>query len=678
MKTNPSCKQAGYYRTYLLKLYIPLLFVFCSFPAVAFDNTAFPVRIIKTNVSTCGNGADGSIKVIPEDGIAPFTYSWTGPNGFTSSQEAIDGLSVGFYHVTITDATANVTTVSNMHITFAYSPYITYSGSVSGYCNNTGCIILYGNAGVQPYVYSLNGVNFQESNTFNNLAAGTYTAYLKDQMGCLSTRQVTVSATAPIVVSSYVRTASSCGSDGVIEVYRTGGIGPYTYSLDNINYQASNVFANLVSSNFYTAWVMDSKGCKSFQSNIRVTQVSSLSVTSVKTNSSACVNDGTIRVNVTGGMGGYTYSMDDITYQASNSFYALAPGTYTCWAKDYKGCKGSTSVTIGTNPIVVTAATGSTNSCNMNGTIQLFRTGGVGPYMYSLNNVNYSSSNVFTGLPGGTYTGWVKDSKGCRASLPGITVVTGYEITATVTKTNSSTCVNNGSISLTPGGGTAPYTYSMDNISFQSVNTFTGLAPGNYVFWVKDAFGCKTSVNTNIGLNNIDVSVVVTDVTNCAVPDGTVQVFRTGGTGGFTYSLDGMNYQTSNLFTGLEEGYYMAFVKDSNICIGVQPDVVVHTTCISLSGKGKRNENRAADNGKTEVKVFAYPNPAITDFVIQTEGFDAGKLIVTVTDVMGRILYRSEGDNKAKFRFGNAFKPGVYNIQVVQGNRKKMLRLVKE
>lgn len=641
-------------------------------------NTSFPVRVIKTNISACGNGSDGSIKVIPEGGTAPFVFSWSGPNGFSSSQEAIDGLPAGFYNVEITDANANVTTVNNMHLSFAYSPYITHSGTVSGYCNNTGSIILYGNAGVQPYIYSLNGTNYQESNTFNNLAAGTYTAYVKDLMGCISTKQVTVLSTAPIVVSSFVRTASSCNNDGVIELYRTGGIGPYLYSLDNINYQVSNVFSNLASSMFYTAWVMDSKGCKASQSNIRVTQVSGLTVAATKTNSSTCVNDGTIRINANGGMGAYTYSLDDITYQSGNSFFNIAPGTYTCWAKDYKGCKGTVSVTMGINPFVVTANIGTTNSCNRNGSIQLFRTGGTGPYKYSLNSINYSSSNVFTGLPGGTYTGWVKDSKGCIASLAGITVVTGYEITATVIKTNSSTCVNNGTILLTAGSGTAPYTYSLDNINYQAGNVFTNLGPGNYVGWVKDAFGCKTSVNANIGLNHIEVSVAVTNVTNCSVPDGTVQIFKTGGTGGFTYSLDGQEYQTRNVFSGLDQGTYMAFVKDSNICIGVLPDVIVNTVCISFTGKNYSSERININNEKGNLNIRAYPNPTTTEFLIQPEGFGPGKVTIIVTDIMGRKLFQSEKESNQQLRVGKNYKAGLYHVQVMQGNDKKSARLIKE
>lgn len=641
-------------------------------------SSTFPVRVIKTNISACGNGSDGSIKVIPEGGTAPFVFSWTGPNGFNSSQEAIEGVPAGYYHVVITDANANITTVNNMHLSYAYIPYITHSGTVSGVCNNTGSIILYGNAGVQPYTYSLNGTSYQESNTFNNLAAGTYTAYVKDLKGCISTKQVTVLSTAPIVVSSFVRTASSCNNDGVIEIYRTGGIGPYLYSLDNVNYQVSNVFSNLTPSMFYTVWVMDSKGCKASQSNIRVTQVSGLSVTAVKTNSSTCVNDGTIRINTTGGVGAYTYSLDNITYQSGNSFFNIAPGTYTCWAKDFKGCKGSVSVTMGTNPIVVTASTGTTNSCNRNGSIQLFRTGGTGPYKYSLNNISFSSSNLFTGLAGGTYTGWVKDSKGCIESLTGITVVTGNEITASAIKTNSSTCVNNGSISLSALNGTAPYTYSLDDITYQPGQIFTNLAPGNYVGWVKDAFGCKTSVNTNIGLNHIEVSVSVTDVTNCAVPDGTVQVFKTGGTGGFTYSLDGQDYQTSNVFTGLEEGTYMAFVKDSNICIGVLPDVIVSTVCISFTGKNKAADDRYIKNETGNLNIRAFPNPSSNEFLVQPGGFGPGKVTIIVTDIMGRKIFQSEIESNLQFRIGKNYKAGLYHVQLIQGNDKKSARLIKE
>lgn len=49
------------------------------------------------------NGNDGSIDLTPSGGTAPYSYDWTGPNGFTSTDQSPTGLEGGAYEVTITD-----------------------------------------------------------------------------------------------------------------------------------------------------------------------------------------------------------------------------------------------------------------------------------------------------------------------------------------------------------------------------------------------------------------------------------------------------------------------------------------------------------------------------------------------------------------------------------------------
>lgn len=49
------------------------------------------------------NGNDGNINISVSGGTSPYSYSWSGPNGFSSTQEDPDGLESGDYVVTITD-----------------------------------------------------------------------------------------------------------------------------------------------------------------------------------------------------------------------------------------------------------------------------------------------------------------------------------------------------------------------------------------------------------------------------------------------------------------------------------------------------------------------------------------------------------------------------------------------
>ena len=401
----------------------------------------FTATYVKTNLSSCSGLQDGSITVTPNGGVAPYTYAWTGITGSGNpattiypnpgNVSAITGLNYGYYNVTITDAGGcGSVTISNIHVEFAYAVYVTNSGSASSSCGNTGSVILYGNAGVIPYSYALvagTGMPtpapgaFQAGNTFTLLAAGPYTGFIKDAGGCVSAKNITVNSVAPIVVNPFAIGASSCAADGSIQIFRTGGIPPYTYSLDNVIYQVSNFFPGLATGP-YTAYVKDSKGCVGSQA-VTVAQGAALTVTASKINTSTCVNDGTIQVNATGGVAPYTYSINGGSYQASNSFNGLGAGTYAISVKDIKGCLGSLNVTINLNTITVTAsAVASTTCASNNGKIQLFRTGGTGPYTYSLDGNAYQASTIFLNLAPLTYDGYVKDSKGCIGVLNGIVV----------------------------------------------------------------------------------------------------------------------------------------------------------------------------------------------------------------------------------------------------------------
>lgn len=384
----------------------------------------------KTNVSVCGNGADGFISVTASGGTAPYTYSWTGTTGvggvipFTAGNvSTLSNLLIGYYYVDITDADMNTFTISGIHIEFAFAIYVTNSGSISSACGNTGSIILYGNAGVRPYTYSLDGITYQAGNTFINLAAGNYTGYMKDAAGCVSTKAITVTAAAPVTVTAFVISASSCASDGAVELYRTGGIPPYTYSKNGITYQAGNTFSGLAGGTVLTGWVKDSKGCIGSLPGITIPQGTGLNVTMLKTNTSTCVIDGTIQFNVTGGIPPFTYSLNNVTFQTGNTFSGLPIGHYFGYVKDSRGCRGASSTTIGLNPIKVTATVANATSCAANdGIIQVFQTGGTGSFTYSLDGNEYQASNTFTGLGHGIYSAFVKDGKVCVGVLNNIEV----------------------------------------------------------------------------------------------------------------------------------------------------------------------------------------------------------------------------------------------------------------
>jgi hypothetical protein len=75
-----------------------VLFSFFTFTITALaDDLTAVVTNTQPGLST------GSIDLTVAGGTAPYTYSWTGPNGMTALTEDVSNLPVGSYTVTVTD-----------------------------------------------------------------------------------------------------------------------------------------------------------------------------------------------------------------------------------------------------------------------------------------------------------------------------------------------------------------------------------------------------------------------------------------------------------------------------------------------------------------------------------------------------------------------------------------------
>jgi hypothetical protein len=87
--------------------------------------------------------------------------------------------------------------------------------------------------------------------------------------------------------------------------------------------------------------------------------------------------------------------------------------------KDAKGCISTRSDVLAkaATPVITSLRITTASACRDDGIITISRTGGTSPYSYSLNNVDYFTSNVFINLAAGTYTAYFKDAKGCTATL---------------------------------------------------------------------------------------------------------------------------------------------------------------------------------------------------------------------------------------------------------------------
>jgi gliding motility-associated-like protein len=312
---------------------------------------------------------------------------------------------------------------------------------------------------------------------------------------------------------------------------------------------------------------------------------SSFQLSSTSTAPSCGASNGSINITAAPTSGGitYTYSWSP-NVSSSASASNIAAGTYQITITSSTGCVKDTSITLtsGNAPTAIVVNNNDPTCGQSNGSINLGSvTGGTGPYTYSLNGAAYSSSLSYTNLASGTYTLSVKDNNGCFYNAPDIILNNGSGPTAIVSTTTSPSCgQSNGSINLgSVTGGTGPYTYSLNGAAYSSSLSYTNLASGTYTLSVKDNNGCIYNAPDIILNNGSGPTAIVSSTTSptCGQSNGSINLGSvTGGTGPYTYSLNGAAYSSSLSYTNLASGTYTLSVKDNNGCIYNAPDIILN------------------------------------------------------------------------------------------------------
>lgn len=217
-----------------------------------------------------------------------------------------------------------------------------------------------------------------------------------------------------------------------------------------------------------------------------------------------------------------------------------------------------------------------------------------------------------TSLAPGSYTIWVKDSRGCELAYTGVgspfvvrpPAPSALAVTTDVPLINgfAITCFggDNGKIRLTTTGGVpfttgGLYSYQLNNnmpiISSLTTYEFLGLFAGTYVVRIKDSYGCELVRTFVLNESTAIISLVSINVVPTICPNdltGKITVQPLGGAGvgvGTGYQIayrrkvvapaTALNYSlyvsvpsATNLYeiTGLRAGTYEIIVKDGNDC----------------------------------------------------------------------------------------------------------------
>ena len=371
-----------------------------------------------TNDVSCNGGADGSISTTAVGGAGGYTYNWSSGH----QTPAAGNLQANTYSVTITDA--NGCFIVESATISEPTPITLIVGQTATSCNggNDGTATVVGSGGTpnssNSYTFVWNTVPPQFGTTAIGLSGGqSYTVIATDVNGCTNQASITVGQPDAVTLTT-TQTDVTCDgyADGQANVIATGGIPGYTYSWDNGN--DSNAVITNVAAGTYNVTVTDFNGCNE-DISLTITEPSPVEI-ALSVENVLCKGESTGKAMglAAGGTPFYNFAWDDnARNQNGVEATGLAAGTYVVTLTDAQGCALVDSISI-TEPAEFVAATMSTSdvSCfgERDGGIIINAEGGVGPYEYSSNGVNWTGAHRLVGLTAGKYEAYVRDFNGCE------------------------------------------------------------------------------------------------------------------------------------------------------------------------------------------------------------------------------------------------------------------------
>ena len=392
-------------------------------------------------------------------------------------------------------------------------------------CTNlpNGKLFVTGQTGQGPYTYLWS--NSATTQAITGLTNGQYSVTVTDALGCVQSKSATVNTVPPVGLGGFTSTQPTCfNSDGVINLTVTGGTAPYYYSASTgtILVSYSNVWSlSGLSAGAYGFLVTDAGLCN-FTAGITIQSPNGISKVVVTGQNSVCSStNGSITINVTGGLTPYIYTLiypdgsqkNVSTSQTTQLFSTLSAGTYTAVVQDNSGCSYMQETTILTeNKYTISTMVTPTSCGQINGKIQITATTGATlPLNYSVDGlfvIQNSSLNevTFSNIPSGTHVVTVTDASGC-VQTSNVYIPSSQPLNYTLYSTSCGTG-NNGTITAFISTGNPPFTFNWSNnvVGNPQKIQVSGLTAGTYNLIITDSDGCSQQRSTTISCNTNYVS----------------------------------------------------------------------------------------------------------------------------------------------------------------------------
>ncbi len=628
-----------------------------------------------------------------------FEYRWYRIEDATStlididiSQDSIDNLPSGQYRVVTTDitgvsseATIELGEPDDLVVTLSSSPtQILCNGEDTGAIDITvvGGPVDEDTGAYLPYRFRWTKVEDPDflatTEDLENITAGTYEVVVIDDNSCTTTLGSPVVIEQPdagleIYEVNPVNLTGFKTGNGSISVEVRGGTIPYTYSWINsedVTYSASTQDIEDLSIGIYTLEVKDANNCVTAITQ-EITEPNQLIVEIIPISEEEgiqCFGEETqtpLTTTTRGGIGSYTYEWfeqenpTEVIFTTPTTTRVRA-GVYRVVVTDENGNTDDYVYEV-TEPEEL-SITESVNNLmcrgEANGNIDIMVSGGVEPYSYRWSNGAITED--ISSLRAGNYAVVVTDANHCQLQREiTITQPPALFVDGPIERVlPSSDSTRDGSITVTIGGGSLPYTYAWRNLSGElqssTTNVLNNVGNEVYSLTITDDNGCVLLID-NVDLFEtpvLQVDIQEVNVISCfGSSSGSLSAIVEGGqpfSGTKQY-----NYQwfdaDDNTLIGLDQflledipgGNYYVMVSDalgteitSDVFVLTQPDVLRlsfeadYVNC----GDGDDWAITPQISGGTAPFTYQWNDGSTTEGL---ENVTAGTYSVEVTDIRG-------------------------------------------
>ncbi len=622
--------------------------------------------VVENQALTCYGTNDGSVQLIAEGGSGTYTYTL----GLDTNNDGIfQNLEGGIYTVLIADTNGcELLSEVTVEQPSALEAELVNIQSIGCGGNLTGAVEILAEGGTGSINYTL-GAETNSIGVFDNLDVGNYTVEIEDANGCTASIDFAINQTDDLEAAVMSNTPATCfgADDGTVVIDVLNGNGDYIYSLGTQT-NTDGLFSGLTAGD-YIASITDGSGCNT-SLNFSVSQPNQIFTEAFTIAALSCfgANDGIIQIEAFGGVAPYVYSFNN-EVNTNGGFENVAAGNYQALVTDANACTQTMLVEI-IEPDAIQAELIAQQSPDCygesNGFVELEAIGGSAPFEYSLDG-QISSNGIFENLSAGNYDLMITDANGCT-STEIISLDQPDALLSGVLDITPVQCYggNDGVIFVGADGGTPTYQFEL-NGEVNSGGVFFNLSAGQYTVIVTDASACSSETVVVVSEPN-ELILEVEDIQNdSGMGDGSVDLATLGGIGPFMYSLDGIDYVPSSIFTNLAAGTYTAYVRDSNGCISEISFTIEISTSISNPEQGVMN-------------IELFPNPFENELFIAFDLLNTQPINISVFNVQGQEIFRqynevAVGASQLKLNIPHDLPVGTYilalsNDRVYLGNYK--------